>query len=342
VRKVPIRTRATVLYGPNDLRLEEVDLPDLEEKEVLVRVAVDGICPSGVHAVRDGIKWGQGMLPGFPGDEFSGEVVEAGEKVEGIKVGDRVVGNVAITCGRCCYCMSGRENLCSNRRLRYLSWAEHIKIFDFQVHRIPDHVTYEEAAFAEPLACALHGVKRARIKPGDDVLIVGSGPMGLLHLQLAKKVYGARVIAVDLNEERLRVARSMGADGTINPGAEDIAERVDELTEGIGANSVIVTVGDQKVQEDSLKFAASGGTVVLFAGIHGVEKPSINVNLKNEVDVRGSFDKTDEDFVRALKLICDHVIDLKPLITHRLPLEKYGEGMEIVERREGLKVMLYP
>lgn len=346
---LPRTMKATILYGPNDIRVEEVPVPKPGPHEVIIRVHVDGICPTGVHAIKLGKQWGPPgvRIPGFPGHEFAGEVVAVGEHVKGIKVGDRVVAELLARCGTCYYCRIGKPNLCTNiRRTGYMSWAEYVKTYDFLTYKIPDHISYEEAAFTEPLACCLNGIEQANIRPGDDVLVVGAGPMGLLIAQLAKNVKGARVIVSDLLDTRLETARKLGIHATINPRKVNIVEKVKELTDGMGPNVVIVTVGDTKVQEESVKMVRPAGTVVFFAGVHISGEPLISVNSNfihyGEVNITGAYDKTPEQFRRALKLITIGAIKVKPLISHRIPLDKIHEGIEIVDKRKGLKVMVYP
>jgi len=338
--------RATRLYGPNDLRVEEVGVPELGPHEVLIRVRVDGLCPTGVHAVERGVVWGEPGV-GFPGHEFAGDVVAVGPHVEGVGVGDRVVGELLIKCGRCYYCRSGRSNLCRNSRwVGYFSWAEYVKTYDYVTYRIPEGVTYEAAAFTEPLSCCLNAVGVANISPGDDVLVIGSGPMGLLIAQLARWARGARVILSDVLDSRLSHARRLGFKDLVNPLREDVQGRVRELTDGLGASAVIVTVGDTRVQEEALGMVRPGGTVVFFAGVHGVRESPVRVNSNfihyGEVVVTGAFDKTSEQFYRALKLISIGTVDVEALITHRFPLEEVGRAMEVFRGREGLKIMIYP
>ena len=342
------KMKATILHGPNDLRLEEVDIPEIGPNEVLVKVIVDGVCPSGVHAVKRGIKWGppDALFPGFPGHEFSGIVIEVGERVSHLKEGDRVVADLIIPCGKCRLCRSGRDNLCPNiGKLGYFSWAEYIKTPGNQTYKFSDSITFEEAAFTEPLSTVLHSVKRANIPYGGNVVIIGSGPMGLLHLQLTKRLFGAYVIMVDLREDRLRIAEHFGADAVFVPD-EKLPQEIERLTDGQKADTVIVTAGSTIAQESALNLVARGGTIILFAGIHLIEKPSIQLDPNfvhyGEVDIRGSSDKTRDEFFRALKLIEHKAVDVKSLITHKFSLEEYKKALEVFDKKEGLKIMIYP
>ena len=339
---------ATMLYGPGDLRLVEVNVPEVGPDEVLVEVMVDGLCPTGVNAIKKGTKWGPPDAPslGFPGHEFSGVVVKVGKKVEHLKEGDRVVADLIIPCGRCSFCRSGRHNLCPNMSgLGYFSWAEYIKTLGTQTYKFSDGTRFEEAALTEPLSTVLHCIKRANIPPGGYLVVIGSGPMGLLHLQLAKRIAGARVIMLDLLDQRLKIAEKMGAYASLKPD-KNLPEKIKELTDGNGANSVIVTVGSTTAQENAFDLVADGGTVVFFAGIHLLNTPMISINPNfihyKEVDVRGAFDKTKEEFVRALKLIEQGVLNVDLLITHKFPLNEFKKAIEVYEKREGLKVMIYP
>ncbi len=342
------KMKATILYGPGDLRLKEVNIPKIGPDEVLVKVVVDGLCPTGVNAVKKGIKWGPPDAPslGFPGHEFSGIVVKVGNNVKHLKEGDRVVADLIIPCGKCTFCRTGKHNLCPNNTgLGYFSWAEYIKTLGSQTYRFSDSTKFEEAAFTEPLSTVLHCIKRANIPFGGYLVVIGSGPMGLLHLQLAKRIVGARVIMLDLIDDRLKIAKRMGAYAVLKP-SEDLPEKIKELTGGEGVHSVIVTAGSTAAQESAFDLVSYGGTVVFFAGIHLVDKPTISVNPNfihyKEVDIRGAFDKTKEEFVRALRLIEQGVLNIEHLVTHKFPLEKFMRAIEVYEKKEGLKIMIYP
>jgi len=346
---IPEKMKATILYGPDDLRIEEVPVPELKPHEVLIKVVVDAICPTGVSAVKLGKQWGPPNVKiiGMAGHEFSGTVVKVGEGVTNVKVGDRVVADTILRCGKCHYCRTGRDNLCPHKRtLGYLSWAEYIKTVDYQTYKIPENLTYEEAAFTEPVACVLHAFEHANIGPGYDVVIIGAGPMGLMHLQMAKNVGGARVIIADLIDARLEKAKELGADEVINPSKENLEDRVKELTEGRGADTVIVTVGIPEVEAQGVKLAGKGGTVLFFAGVHVHGEPEMILNPNkvhyDEVIVTGAFDKTAEQFKRALKLIGLGKIKVMPLVSHKFPFSKIHEAIETTAQHKGLKVLVYP
>lgn len=342
------KMKATILHGPDDLRIEEVDVPDLKPHEVLIKVNADGVCPTGVHAVRNGTKWGppDKKLPGFPGHELAGEIVKTGGEVEDLDINDRVVSDLIIKCGKCHYCRTGRSNLCENiDKTYYFSWAEYVKGVDFQTYRIPDNVSDEEAAFTEPLACVLHSIKRAKIPLGGNVAILGLGQMGLLHLQLAKNMFGATVVGSDPVENRRELAKSLGADEVFPP-SESLPSEVKESVEDGRIDSVIVTVGNEKVQEESLKLVGKSGTIIFYAGIHGVEEPSIEIDPNKvhygEATIQGSYDKTAHEFLTSLKLISSGVVDLEPLISNTYPLSDFEKAMDALDQNEGIKQIIHP
>jgi len=345
--ELPKKMIATKLYGPNDLRLEEFDTPTPGPRDVIIKVEVNGICPSGKDAVRHGKSWGPPGMPGFPGHEFSGVVVAVGEKVTKVKVGDRVVAETQIRCGECYYCRIGKANLCMHRKgTSYFAYAEYLKTHESVTHKFPENVSFEAAAFTEPLACVLNGFEKLNMKAGGTTVIIGSGPMGLLHLQMTKNAGGNKVIISDFIEDRLKVAKKLGAHVTVNPKNEDLKTVVMAETDDIGADNVVVTVASVPAMEQALTIVRKGGTILYFAGVHSDEpvyvKIDPNIIHYGEVILTGSFDKTPEQFKRALDLIVNGTVNPEPLISHRLPLTKLMEGYDIVDRREGLKVMVYP
>jgi len=263
-----VRMRAAMIYGPYDLRIEEADRPTIGDDKVLIRVDACGICPSDVRGYT-GTRKGSHGYPYIPGHEWVGHVVEVGRDVSGIKEGDRVVPDWRVVCGRCYYCRRGTFNYCSDLRRDAIrgGFCEYGYAIRPNLRHIPVNVSYEEACFTEPLACCINGIKRCNIQVGDDVVVVGSGPIGLMHLQLAKHL-GARVISCDVIEERLGKAKGLGADESVNSLKDDPIERVKGLTEGRGANAVIVAVGGQKPIEQGLEMAGICGTVNLFAGTY--------------------------------------------------------------------------
>jgi len=336
------RMKAAMIYGPYDLRIEEADKPTIGDDKVLIEVDACGICPSDVRGYTGARKATHGF-PYVPGHEWVGHVVELGRNVSGFKEKDRVVPDWRVVCGRCYYCSRGIFNYCSNLARDAVGggFCEYGYATVPNLRLIPTNVSYEEACFTEPLACCINGVKRCNIQVGDDVAIVGSGPIGLMHLQLAKRL-GARVISCDIIGERLEKAKSLGADELIDSSKGDQIERIKELTDGRGANTVIIAVGGRKPIEQGMEMAGICGTVNIFAGTYPPATIQFDPNTIHykQLWVTGSHDYTPHDFTTALKLIANGIVRVRPLISHVLPLEKTKEGFDMVAGQKGLKVII--
>lgn len=339
--------RAALLYGPGDLRIEEVETPTPCGHEVLVRVRCIGICPSDVRVYEGVYKRKMGSYGkdsfGLFGHEWSGEVVEIGDSVEDFSVGDRVVPEIIIPCGTCRPCRRGLTNLCVNKVNVTRGYAEFAKAPSKNLLRIPENVSFEEAAFSEPIAVCLHANEVASIRPGDFVLVIGGGPMGLLNMQISK-LSGASVIVSEVVEERLEVARRMGADMAVNPAKESLSERVKEATGGYGADAVIVATGNKAAIESAFEAVGPAGTVVLFGGTYPPAKAEFDPNLVHygEVRVAGSYDHLPVHMEKALRLLSARLIDVKNLISHTFGLEQLKEGFELVRSGRALKVLIRP
>lgn len=334
------KMKAAVLYGPGDVRIEETDIPQIGDSSILIRIEYCGICPSDVRWYTGSRK---GTYPRRTGHEWAGEVVEVGKDVKSYRPGDRVVADWRVVCGHCYYCRRGINNYCSNFGSGVKGgFCEYGVAIETNLRKIPDAVSYQEACFTEPLACCINGISKNKIQLGDDVLVVGTGPIGLLHVQLARN-FGARVIACDLVDERLEVAKEVGAHDIVNSSKEsDALEKIKELTNGRGADSVIVAVGSTKAIEFGIKAAGIQGKINIFAGSY----PPTTFNLDpneihyKELSVIGSHDFTPHHFTVALKMVEFGMVKVKPLISHEFPLEEIQKGFDTVVNREGLKVII--
>lgn len=334
---------AAQLYGPGDLRAEQVERRRIEaDDEVLIRIHACGICPSDLRAYT-GARAGFRPFPYIPGHEWAGEIVELGPAVEGFRIGDRVAPSWRVVCGKCYYCTRGLHNYCENLQYGRVrgGFAEHGVAPADSLYRIPDGVSYQEASFSEPLACCINGSLASRISFGDDVVVVGAGPIGLLHLQLARH-QGGRVIVSELIPERLTAAQELGADEVIDADQGDPVERVKELTEGRGANVVIVAVGARRAAEQALDMAGIGATVNFFAGTYPSIEIPFDPNLVHykQLALTGSHDYTPAHFRTALRFIQIETVRVSPLISHELTLSETKQGFDIVAERRGLKVII--
>jgi len=331
--------KAAICYGLKDIRIEDVKIKDLEPNEVLVKNAYCGICPSDVR-VYNGLS--SQKFPIILGHEYTGWIEKVGEKVNEIKVGDRVVVDPAQKCyTRCEPCKRGYTNKCKNMLDAYDGFAEYSITRQMNVYPLKDKTNMLAAALSEPLACVLHGQNQAKIHPGSVVVIIGAGPIGLLHVQVSK-FFSAKVIVSDVIKQRLDIAKEFGADITVNPKEEDLNKIVKNTTGGWGADAVIIAVGKPEIVQQSVNLVGIGGSMVIFAGVYPKTSVAIDPNFIHyqEINITGSSDYTDQNFIRALKLIEDGYVNVEKLVTDVLPLEKVAYGMELVNSSKRLKVVI--
>jgi len=341
--------KAAMLYGVKDLRIEDVEVPKVEAGEILVKVRAATTCGTDLKIFQRGYVEKVIKLPTIFGHEWAGEVVEVGEGLEWPEKGMRIRAGNSAPCLRCAMCQKGKYNLCENMIWLWGAYAEYIKVPARMVlvntQEIPRHVSYEEAAITEPLACVLHGVEEARVKLGDIIVIVGAGPIGLLHLLTAKKMGAEKIIIIDLVEERLNFAEKLGADETVNAGKVDAVETVRQLTRGYGADVVTEAIGLPATWEQALKLVRKGGTVLEFGGCPPGTEIKLNTELLHygEVTVMGTFHTTPLHFGKALHLIASRTLDVRPLITRKMKLENIKEAFEILSTSKSeIKIAINP
>src|SRR3972149_8316032 len=262
--------KAAMLHGVKDLRVEYVDVPRVGDGEILVKVKAATTCGTDLKIYQRGYVSGVIKLPTVFGHEWAGDIDEIGKGVSYFEKGMRVRAGNSSPCLRCYMCQKGKFNLCKDMMWLWGAYAEYIKvpqrIVMLNTQVIPDHVSYEEAAVAEPLACVLHGVEQAQVGLGDTVAIIGAGPIGLLHLLTAKKIGAEKVMVIDLVDERLECASRLGADETINAGKLDVVDTIHQLTGGYGADVVIEAIGLPATWEQAFRLVRKGGKVLEFGG----------------------------------------------------------------------------
>ncbi|MCK4434029.1 zinc-binding dehydrogenase [Candidatus Bathyarchaeota archaeon] len=341
--------KAAMLYGIRDLRIEDVDVSEVEAGEVLIKIKAATTCGTDLKIFQRGYVEKVIKLPTVFGHEWAGEVVEVGEGLEWPKQGMRVRAGNSAPCLHCMMCTRGNYNLCENMIWLWGAYAEYIKVparmvlVNLQV--IPQHVSYEEAAITEPLACVLHGAEKVGVKLGDTVAIIGAGPIGLLHLLTAKKNGAEKVISIDLVEERLNFAKKLGADETINAVKENVVEKVRQLTGGYGADVVIEAIGLPQTWEQALKLVRKGGSVLEFGGCPPGTEITVDTEQLHygEITVHGAFHATPLHFKKALNLIASGTIDVKPLITKKIGLEEIAEAFKILSTTKNeIKIAVIP
>jgi L-iditol 2-dehydrogenase len=334
--------------GPGHMELREVPRPSAGPGQVVIAVQATGICGSDLHVRAWDIQIPM-RPPMSTGHEFSGAIAELGAGVEGWQVGDRVTAEPTYSsCGHCRYCRTGAYNLCAERRvLGYWvdgAFAEYVRVPVERLHRLPERIGFHEGAMLEPLACCVHGVlELTRIDPDELVVVSGPGAMGLLSMQVAKAC-GAQVVVIGtgIDGPRLEVARTLGADHTINLAEEDPVERVMDLTDGIGADVLLECSGAPAAVDAGIDLVRKQGRYTQI-GLFG---QPVTVDFERiaykELQVTGSFAQRWTAWVRTLALVERGAIQLAPLISDVLPLTAWEEGFEKLERKEGLKIILEP
>lgn len=344
--------KAAVFYGPQDLRFEERPLPVPQENELLIRVGACAICGTDLRTYRFGAA--NITQPVVIGHEIAGTVVEAGAAVTGWAAGDRVAVAPAVPCCECAYCRRGIHTMCDSlRSIGYQfdgGFAEYMivpwaAVRAGCVNRIPDNLTLEEATLAEPLACAINGQELLGVGLDDTVAILGAGPLGLMHADLAKVRGAGKVILVDVLEHRLELARAFAADVLLNGEREDVAARVREETEGAGASVVIVAAPSARAQEQALTLAAKRGRVSFFGGLPKNNPcASLNSNLIHyrELFIMGAYGSMPRHNRMALDLLASGRINAASLIGLVVPLEQLLEGFEAAAQGRVLKVVVRP
>jgi L-iditol 2-dehydrogenase len=323
------------------MQVEELEKPTIGPDEVLIKVAACGVCGTDVEAYQGKVPRGWTITYPFRmGHEVAGTVVEVGEDVTNVKPGDQVVPDGRLTCGYCYYCRRGLFSACENQGYFSGGLAQFSNYPCQNLTKIPPGVTLEEAAFAEPLACVINGQSKLEVPYGSVAVVIGDGPIGLMHIQLLRH-QGAFTVMVGLLEHRLAVAKELGVNVVINAAREDVEQVVRQVSDGRGADIVVNAVGKVAVLKQAIDLAARRGQVLYFAA---TLEPKVELDLDlihyKELRLIGSYDSIVAQYEQALTLIKAGIIKVKPLISHRLPLEEVQAGYEIARRQEGLKVLI--
>jgi threonine dehydrogenase-like Zn-dependent dehydrogenase len=328
--------KAAVVHGKGDIRIEAYETPAAGDGEVIVKTTVSGICATDIKTLL-----GQGLpkeLPTILGHEVVGEIAELGSGVDGYRIGDRVAVYPIAVCGDCYYCRRGRHNLCEHEfGLAHGingGFAEYVRLPKEIVNiggvvKLPDGLPDEKAVLAEPLSCVYASLKTCRVTEGSVVAVLGAGPMGLMHLKMAKWA-GATVISVDLLDARLETARQMGADFCINPKAVDHFEEILKITGGHGAEAVIASLGIPGVIEENLKLTRNGGTFNIFGGPPAGQTIAVDPRWLHygEITLTGTFAASPVAFRECLDLLIRDEIDVAGLISDRFTLDNFLDAVE--------------
>jgi L-iditol 2-dehydrogenase len=341
--------RVAMYYSNKDVRLEEMPTPQVDHDELLMRVEASGICGSDV------MEWYRiHKVPLVLGHEVAGVVVAVGERVNRSKVGDRIIAAHHVPCNTCHYCLSGNHTVCDTLRKTNLypgGFAEYIRLPAINVNRgmflLPNEVSFEEATFVEPVACVLRGQRKAGLKPGCSVLVIGSGIAGLLHVHLARALGAGRIVATDVVKYRLEAARKFGADAALHA-EEDVPAYLRKVNDGRLADLVIVCTGVESAIAQALKSVERGGTVLFFAPTGPDVTIPISINdifWRNDITLTTSYAGSPADHAVALEMIRTGDLRVKEMITHRLSLAETGLGFCMVTHPQdynSIKVIIEP
>lgn len=323
--------------------------------EVLVKIAACAVCGTDLRILSGGKTRGV-TPPRVLGHEIAGQIVALGDGADALtplRVGQRLTLAPGIPCLACRFCNTGNENLCRNRSAMGYAYdggfAEYMTVPAIAVARgilfpVPDHLSDAEASLAEPLACVVNGQRKSQICPGDVVLVIGAGPIGLMHLQLARASGARKVIVSEPSPERRALAAQLGATRTVDPSSENLIEIVRGETDGDGADVVVAAIGVTQILNQLLELTRPGGRVNLFAGYSGAGEATISANLVHygELIVTGTSACTRDDFRTALNLIDSRQVDVRTLASHTFPLDRVHEAFETTRSGAGLRIVVTP
>jgi L-iditol 2-dehydrogenase len=355
--KIPATMRAVVYRGINDMRVETVPVPRIGPGELLIKIATCGICGTDLKKIH----MGSHSAPRIFGHEMAGTIVAVGEGVTSYAVGERVMAFHHVPCGKCYYCRKQTPAQCQLYKKTGVTagfepsgggFAEYIRVMDFVVAnrgvvRIPDGVPYEQAAFMEPVNTVLKGVKLLNLAPDDTLLVIGQGPIGLLHAVLAQRS-GVRVLTSDLFPERHAIAARFGLKNPIHAGSENVVERVFAETEGRGADAVVLAVGGNALIRTAIDAARPGGKIMLFAQTqHGETTIDPAAVCVDEKTLLGSYSSSFSILDEVTELVLGgyrNGFDLTQLISHRFAIEDAVAAIEIAShpQPDSMKIMIEP
>jgi len=355
--RIPATMRAAVYRGVNDVRIETVPVPAIGPGELLVKIATCGICGTDLKKIHTGSH----SAPRIFGHEMAGTVVRAGQGVSNFRLGDRVMVYHHVPCGHCYFCRKHTPAQClvykkvgttAGLEPSGGGFSEYIRVMDWIVAnggvvRIPDGVPFEQAAFVEPVNTVLKGVKMLNLAPDETVLVIGQGPIGLMHAALASRT-GATVLTSDLYPERHAIGARFGLKHPIHAGQENVVERVRAATEGRGADAVVLAVGGNGLIRTAMDAARPGGKVMLFAQTQHGEAPfDPGAVCMDEKTLLGSYSSSFEFLDEVTDLVFGgyrNGFDMTQLISHRFPLEQAVEAIEIASHPQAgsMKIMIEP
>jgi L-iditol 2-dehydrogenase len=343
--------QAAVLYGKEDVRLESVPVPPIGPGELLVRVRTALTCGTDVKVFRRGYHAKMIQPPALFGHEMGGDIVAVGSGLTNFRVGQRVVAANSAPCDECYFCLRGQQNLCEDLLFNNGAYAEFMRLPERIVRKntyvIPDDLDYKDAALIEPLACVLRGLDESRVEPGDNVAIMGLGPIGLMFVRLAKCAYSARVIVLGRRLEQVERALMLGADeGILMDSPDAVISKLKSQTGGRGADVVIEATGNPEAWELATYLVRKGGLINFFGGCATGTKVGLDTGLLHysEITCRASFHHTPAHIQRSLEFVADGKVNASHLVNHQEPLSQLPQVLyEMAYRRNGqIKTAIIP
>jgi 6-hydroxycyclohex-1-ene-1-carbonyl-CoA dehydrogenase len=338
--------KAAVLEKPGSLVVQEIPVPQLQHDEVLVRVAACGICHTDLHYIEHGVQTAK-TPPVILGHEAAGIIERVGERVTNFSVGDRVLIPAVLTCGKCRFCRSGRENICEAMQMlgNHLdgAYAEFVRVPSKDLFVVPASMSLQDASIiADALSTPFHAVRyRGEVKPGDTVAVYGCGGVGLNVIQFCR-LAGAKIFAVDTNPAKLEFADELGADMVIDVSQEPSPDRLIRKATGGGADVVFEVVGSPVAFKNAIHSVRTGGRVVLVGYSYSdATLPSGKVMFR-EIEIRGSLGCRPVDYPLIIELARSHRIELKSLISHRLPLTQIHQAFDLLRSGESIRSVVIP
>lgn len=330
--------RVAMYYNNKDVRIEEMPVPEIGENEILVMVMACGICGSDV------MEWYRvKKAPMVLGHEAAGVIEKVGKNVKKHKKGERVFVSHHVPCNKCKYCLNDNHTVCDTLRKTNFEpggFSQYVRVPEINVDRgvflLPDETSFEGGTFIEPLACVVRGQRKAGMKPGKSVLVIGSGISGILHIQMAKTAGASKIFATDINDYRLKAAKRLGADEVIN---------AEEKKAGVLADLVIVCTSSTSAIKQAFESVDRGGTILFFAPT----KPGVEIPLPlwrvwhDGITLTTSYAGSQKDILEATEIIREKKVNVVDMITHRLGLEEAGKGFQLVAKAENsIKVIIEP
>ncbi len=349
--------KAIVFYAPGDMRYEDRPKPDIGDNDLIIKVKACAICGTDLRIFNSGH---HGLKPPqIIGHEISGIIEEKGKNVMDFKLDDRVVVDPIVSCGSCYYCQKGMTNLCLDFKKKTKAFgyyypggfAEYMAVPDIAIKRgnlirVPDSISFEEAAIAEPMGCALNGELLSRTGDGDTVLIIGGGPMGAMHASLAKILGATKIIMSEISDKRLETTRyKKFADYYINPAKEDLRKLLIDITDGIGPNVIIIAAPSGKAQEEAIELAANRAHICFFGGLpkdNNIISIDSNIVHYKELFINGSSGATTNQIKTCIDLMSNNMIDGKKFISKIIKLEDLPAIIPEITEGNYLKVVIKP